>query len=144
MPRKRKRTPAMRIVPAVAAGLALSQAVAVFGWWWGFYLFPPSPLYDLNPALAHLHPGGLPFAALFWQALGQGLGALTGGLWALRIAREEQAALWATAAGSFLLAIAWMVLHPRPLWFPLLSALFIGAGAWAAQRIASGGPWRMA
>lgn len=136
--------PASRIVPAVAAGLVLSQAVAVFGWWWGFYLFPPSPLYDLNPSLAHTHPGGLPFAALFCQALSQGLGALAGGLWALRIAREEQAAVWATAAGSFLMALVWLALHPRPVWFPVLSALLIGAGAWAAVRIASGGPWRMA
>lgn len=137
-----------RIVPAVAAGLVLSQAVAVFVWWWGFYLFPPSPLYDLNPALAHAHPGGLPFAALFWQALGQGLGALLGGRWALRLAREAQAAVWvavwAVAAGAFALAIAWAVLYPRPFWFLALSALLVGAGAWAAGRIAAGGPWRAA
>jgi hypothetical protein len=133
-----------RIVPAVAAGLVLSQAVAVFVWWWGFYLFPPSPLYDLNPALAHAHPGALPFAALFWQVLGQGLGALLGGLWALRLARDSQAAVWAVGGGSFVLAIAWLVLHPRPFWFLALSALLIGAGAWAASRIAAGGPWRAA
>lgn len=128
-----------RIVPAVAAGLLLSQAVAVFVWWWAFYLFPPSPLYDLNPALAHAHPGALPFAALFWQALGQGLGALLGGLWAQRLARDEPAAVWAVGAGAFLLAIAWMSVHPRPIWFVALSALLIGAGAWAAARIAAGG-----
>ena len=133
-----------RIVPAVGAGLALSQAVTVFVWWWGFYLCPPSPLYDLNPALIHAHPGALPFAALSWQALGQGLGALLGGLWALRLAREEQIAAWAVGAGSFLLAIAWLFIHPRPIWFVALSALFIGAGAWAAGRIATGGPWRAA
>lgn len=133
-----------RIVPAAAAGLILSQAVAVFGWWWAFYLFPPSPLYDLNPALAHAHPGGLPFAALFWQALAQGLGALLGGLWARRLAREQPAAAWATAAGSWLLATAWMVLHPRPVWFWALSVLFIGAAGWAAGRIATGGAWRAA
>jgi hypothetical protein len=133
-----------RIVPAVAAGLLLSQAVAVVVWGWAFYQFPPSPLYDLNPALAHAHPGALPFAALFWQALGQGLGALAGGLWALRLAREEQTAAWAVAGGSFLLAIAWMLVHPRPLWFVALSAIFIAAGAWAAGRIAQGGPWRAA
>ena len=46
--------------------------------------------------------------------------------------------------GSFVLALAWMVLHPRPVWFLALSALLIGAGAWAAGRIAAGGPWRAA
>jgi hypothetical protein len=133
-----------RIVPAAAAGLILSQAVAVFGWWWAFYLFPPSPLYDLNPALARAHPGGLPFAALFWQALAQGLGALLGGLWARRLAREEQAAVWAVAAGSWLLAIVGTLLHPRPVWFAALSVLLIGAGAWAAARLATNGAWRAA
>jgi hypothetical protein len=133
-----------RIVSAAAAGLILSQAVAVFGWWWAFYLFPPSPLYDLNPALAHAHPGALPFTALFWQALAQGIGAYLGGLWAWRLSREEAAAVWAVAAGAFLLAIAWLVPHPRPIWFVPLSALFIGAGGWAAVRSAAGGPWRAA
>jgi len=133
-----------RIVPAAAAGLILSQAVAVFGWWSGFYLFPPSPLYDLNPALVHAHPGGLPFAALVWQAAAQGLGALLGGLWALRRGREQPVAAWAVAAGSFLLAIAAVVLHPRPVWFLALSALMIGAAGWAAGRIATGGRWRTA
>jgi hypothetical protein len=133
-----------RIIPAAAAGLILSQAVAVFGWWWAFYLFPPSPLYDLNPALAHAHPGGLPFAALFWQALAQGLGALLGGLWAWRLAREAPAAVWAVAAGSFLLAIVWMIAHPRPFWFPALSGLLIAAGGWAAVQIAAGDAWQAA
>jgi hypothetical protein len=83
-----------RIVPAVVAGLILGQVTALIFWWWGFYLSPPSLLYDMSPALARSHPGGLPFMALLWQALGQGLGAYLGGAWAGRIAREGPAAAW--------------------------------------------------
>jgi hypothetical protein len=127
-----------RIVPAVVAGLILGQVTALIFWWWGFYLSPPSLLYDMSPALARSHPGGLPFMALLWQALGQGLGAYLGGAWAGRIAREGPAAAWGVGGLCFIAALMWMVVFPRPFWFPVMSALFIGAAGWAAGRRAPG------
>lgn len=129
-----------RIVPAVAAGLLAGQLVALLLWWWGFYISPPSPLVDLNPMLARADPGRLPFTPLFWQALGQGLGALLGGLWAMRTSREGPKAAWVVGGLSFLAAIVWMLLRPRPFWFVLLSALFVGAAAWGAGRLGAPAP----
>lgn len=124
-----------RIVPAVAAGLLVSQVVASVLWWWGFYAFPPSPIYDMSPALAHAHPDKLPFAAMAFQALGQGLGVLLGGLWAVRIAGEGPRPAWAVGAISFAVAVIWLLFYPRPLWFPVFSALFVGGGAWFAGQV---------
>jgi hypothetical protein len=133
-----------RIVPAVIAGLILSQLVALIFWWWGFYLHPPSPVDDLNPLLARANPGRLPAAAMLWQALGQGLGAFLGGRWASSLAREGAVPAWTVGGLSFLLAAVAMVLYPRPLWFPVLSLLFVAGGAWAAGRLAGGLPRRAA
>ena len=121
-------------------GLVIGQIVALIVWWWGFYLHPPSPLYDLNPALARAEPGRLSFAPLLWQALGQGLGAFLGGWWAMRLSKEGPRAAWVVGALSFLAALAWMLAYPRPLWFVPLSALLMAGGAYAAGRLGAPTP----
>jgi hypothetical protein len=125
-----------RIVPAVALGLILGQLVAGFFWWWGFYAYPPSPLYDLNPAEARAHGLQLPFLALAFQAFGQGLGAFVGARLAIRLAREDPMPGWITGGLSVVLAMVWMLLFPRPLWFPVLGVIFIGGATYGAVRLA--------
>jgi hypothetical protein len=126
-----------RTVPAVALGVILGQLVALMLWWWGFYAFnPPLPL-DMNPALARAHPEQLPFMSLLWQAFGQGLGAFLGALWAIRLGREGDLPGWITGGLSFALAVFWMLFFPRPLWFPVFSAILIGGGAYGAVWLSS-------
>ncbi len=119
-----------RTVIGIGLGLGVALVVALFMWWLGFYLFPPSPVLDQNPGLVRADPGRLPFLPLAWEGLGQGLGAFVGGLTALRLAQEDAWSAWVLGAAlAVLMGAILLIGFPRPLWFTLLDLILTGAGA---------------
>ncbi len=132
-----------RTAIAVAVGLLASLAVGFGLWWFGFYLFPPSPVLDQTPALVHANPGLLPITPLVWQIFGQALGALLGGLLARQLSPQTPWAGWAAGGAAAAVALLLALLFPRPVWFVAVELILSAAAAFAAGWIRlRGGPGR--
>ncbi len=132
-----------RTVFAVALGVLAALAVTLLLWWMGFYLFPPSPVLDENPALVRADPGRLPASPLVFQALGQALGVFLGGLWAPRLGAEAPAGSWIVGGVvAVILTGAFLIVFPRPLWFTLMDLVLTAGAAWSAGSVAALAPRR--
>lgn len=121
-----------RTVIAIAAGLAAALLGSLPLWWFGFYMFPPSPVLDQTPALVQAHPGLLPVTPLLWQMVGQARGAFLGGRLARQLSPETPWAGWAAGGGAAAIALLLALILPRPIWFVALDVVLTGAAGFAA------------
>jgi hypothetical protein len=116
-----------RVVLAVAAGAALGLFVAAVLGWAAAYVFPPSVLVDMNPALAKHLP--MPMGEVVVQLIGWILGGFIGGYFATRTAELGAWPAWAAGAVMAIGVIVFAMLWPHPIWFVIVCAVAVaGAG----------------
>jgi predicted MFS family arabinose efflux permease len=123
-----------RPVLAVALGALIGFLLSAFMGWLGDYVFPPSVLADMNPALARTMP--MPFGEIMMELIGWGGATVLGAMLALRFADETGPwPAWAVAAVLAGACVLMAFFSPHPLWFVILCVIVIAASGYGAGRM---------
>ncbi len=126
-----------KIVLALAAGLALGLLMTGLVGWAADYVFPPSPLVDMNPE--QIKTMGVPIMGVLVKLLGWAIGTFAGAMLAMRLAEAD---VWPATAigalmGGFELVRLFLVPHQIP--YVVLVFLVIGAAAFGAAWLSTHG-----